>query len=421
MIVLDGAATLDFATIVRPGDTVVCAQGLAEPTVLTQKLADQRRAIGGRFTVFLGPSYAGTFNREHADAITFRSYCGTGGNGALHTQGILDIVPAHYSALPGLFADRLLPSDVVLLTAGEPDAQGRFNLGLNCDYVIDAARHARAVVVEVSSRIPWVHGTELPEDVRVTHVVRTHREPLHLASKSLDAATEQERAIAQNAAALVPDGATIELGVGLLPDLVLQGLKGKKNLGFHSGVIGDGLVDLIEAGVVNNALKPIDTGISVGGLLMGGRRLLDFAHRNRKILLRSSAYTHAIGVLSRIPNLVALNSAIEVDLTGQVNSEAIDGRYVGAIGGQVDFTRGGGASKGGLAVIMLASTAAGGKVGRIVPRLAGALVTTPRSDVDAVVTEFGVARLRGKSLKERARALIAIAHPEFRAELSRAA
>ena len=420
MIVLEGAAALDFATIVRPGDTVVCAQGLAEPTVLTRRLAIQRHEIGGRFTLFLGPSYAGTFTREHADRISFRSYCGTGGNGALQAQGLLDIVPAHYSALPGLFADRTLAADVVLLTAGEPDARGRFNLGLNCDYVIDAARHARAVVVEVSRRIPWVFGAELPEDVRVTHVVRTNREPLHLASKSLKAATDQERAIARQACALVPDGATIELGVGLLPDLVLQGLRDKKDLGFHSGVIGDGLVDLIEAGVVTNARKPIDTGISVGGLLMGGRRLLDFADRNPNILLRSGAYTHAIGVLSEIPDLVALNGAIEVDLTGQVNSETIEGRYVGAVGGQVDFTRGGGASKGGVGVIMLASTAAGGKASRIVPRLADAVVTTPRSDVDAVVTEFGVARLRGKSLKERAEALIAIAHPEFRAVLARA-
>lgn len=419
MIVLEGAAALDFATIVRPGDTVVCAQGLAEPTVLTQRLATQRHEIGGRFSLFLGPSYAGTFKREHADAISFRSYCGTGGNGTLHAAGVLDIVPAHYSALPGLFADRALPADVVLLTAGEPDARGRFNLGLNSDYIIDAARHARAVVVEVSKRIPWVFGAELTEDVRVTHVVRTDREPLHLAGKSLDTATDQERAIARNAASLVPDGGTIELGVGLLPDLVLQGLRHKKDLGFHSGVIGDGLVDLIEAGVVTNARKPIDTGISVGGLLMGGRRLLDFAHRNPRILLRTGSYTHAISVLSQIPNLIALNGAIEVDLTGQVNSETIDGRYAGAVGGQVDFTRGGGASKGGVAVIMLASTAAGGRVSRIVPRLAAAVVTTPRSDVDAIVTEFGIARLRGKSLKERAAALIAIAHPEFRAELAR--
>jgi acetyl-CoA hydrolase len=416
-VMLDDLAALDFSSIVRSGDTVVCGQGLAEPIALTAALVEQRNEIG-RFTMFIGPSYAGTFKNEHGDAIAFRSYCGTGNNSALHAAGILDVVPVHYSALSRLFADGDLRADVVLLTASEPDENGQYNLGLASDHIIEAARRAREVVIEVSDRIPWVFGAELPVDVRPTHVVRTGREPPELTRKGVHAATEAERSIVRHVCSLVQDGATIEFGIGTLPELVLQGLRNHKDIGVHSGVIGDGVVDLMEAGVVNNTRKPIDTGVSVGGLLMGSRRLLDFANRNRSLTLRPASYTHDAKVLQAIPQFMALNSALQIDLTGQVNAEALDGRYIGAVCGQVDFTRGGSTSPGGVAVTMLASRTQRRKVSSIVKRLNDGVVTTPRSDVDMVVTEWGVARLRGKSLRERATELIAIAHPDFRDELS---
>ena len=417
MMVLDTASTLGLSTIIRPGDTVVCAQGLSEPIALTSALTRQRTSIG-RFTVWLGPTYADTFRCLHGDVIAFRSWCGTGGNSALHAAGILEIVPAHYFELPRLFADGTLQSDVVLLSASEPDRDGRFNLGLACDYVIEAARRARAVIVEVSDRIPWVFGAELPEDIRPTHLLRTGRMPLELDRSNIAASTEQERAIARNACSLVTDGATIALGTGKLPELVLQSLRQHSDLGVHSGVIGEGIVDLVKAGVVSNTRKPIDTGVSVGGLLVGGPRLHEFAHRNPAVMLRSSSYTHDISVLREIPNFITLNGAIQVDLTGQVNAEVLHGRYSGAVGGQVGFIRGAAASIGGVAAVMLSSSGQKGNVSRIVPRLDDGVVTTPRSDVDAVVTEWGVARLRGKSLRQRAEALIAVAHPDLRDELA---
>ena len=418
MLALDHPDELDLAALLRPQDAIVCSQGLAEPVSLTTRLVQQRASFGP-VRLFVGPTFSDTFRPEHSDAITFQSYCGTGRNAALKSAGVLDIVPSHYSELPGLFAKGALPCDVALLTASEPDAQGRFNLGLTRDYVIEAARRARLVILEVSSRVPWVFGAELPSDIQPDIVLRTDREPLSLASKFSGAASEVERAIAARVSELIPDGAALELGIGVLPDLVLQALRGHRDLGIHSGVIGDGVVELMEAGVINNTRKLIDTGTTVAGLLMGSRRLLDFAHRNPCIRLAPASHTHDTGVLRAIPDFVALNGAIEVDLTGQVNAESLNGGYIGTVGGQLDFVRGANGSPGGRSIMLLPSTARNGTVSRIVPRMPDGVVTTPRSDADVIVTEWGAAELRGKSLRERVAAMIAIAHPDFRDEFRR--
>lgn len=407
---------LDFSAIVRPGDTVVCSQGLAEPVSLTRRLVEQRMRIG-RFKMFIGPSLSGVFRPEHADAIRFQSYCGTGSNAALSIGGALDVVPAHYSDFPRFFAQGTLPADVVLLSVGEPDAKGRFNLGISNDYVVDAARRARVVIAEINHRMPWVPGAELPDDVRPHLLVDEDREPLTMERSGQAGTTEQ--AIAQHVCQLVPDGATLEFGLGLLPDAVMQALAGHRDLGIHTGVIGDGIADLIEAGAVTNARKPVDHGISVAGMLLGSRRLLDFVDRNPLVRLRPATYTHDTATIRSIPNFVAINCALEVDLTGQVNSESLQGRYLGAIGGQVDFVRGANGSRGGRSIMILPSSSRDGSVSRIVPRLPDEVVTTARSDVDVVVTEHGVAELRGKSVPERMQAVAAIAHPRFREALER--
>jgi acyl-CoA hydrolase len=419
MIELDDPQALDFTALVRRGDTVVCAQGVAEPTTLTRRLVAQRAAIG-RFNVFVGPSYSDTFSPEHADHIAFRSYCGTSRNAALIAAAALDVLPVHYSQLSPLHASGALPADVVLMSASGPDDQGRFNLGLTHDYVLEAARRARTVVLEVSTRMPWVFGAELPHDIRPALLLHTDREPLTLDGRG-DASDPVESAIAGHVASLVPDGATLEMGIGSLPERVLQALQGHRDLGVHSAVIGDGVVDLMEAGVITNARKPIDTGVTVAGLLIGTRRLYDYAHRNPRIRLAPAQHTHATAVMAALPDFYAINGAVEVDLSGQLNAESSNGRYIGAVGGQVDFVRGANASPGGRALMVLPSTARGGTISRIVARLADGVVTTARSDVDAIVTEFGIAELRGKTLAERARALIAVAHPAHRETLERAA
>lgn len=416
MEILEDVAALDLCRFVRPGDMVVCSEGLSEPLPLTRRLVEQRHDIG-RFKLFLGPTYSRTFAPEHGDTIAFRSYCGTGRNAALFGAGVLDVVPGHFSDYPRFFAEGILPSDVVLMMVSEADADGR-HYALNNDYVIDAARRARAVIFEVSDKVPHTPGARLPDDIRPAAAVRTGREPLFLPETA--GASEADRAIARHAASLVPDGATIELGIGTLPDIVLDALRGHKDLGVHSGVMGDKVMELMECGVITNARKPIDTGVTVAGLLMGTRRLLDYVHRNDRVRLASAGHTHALDVLASLPNFIAINGAIEVDLTGQINAEVMGGKYIGATGGQVDFTRGGNASPGGRSIILLQSAVRDGSVSRIVKGLAGSPVTMARSDADFIVTEWGIAQLRGKTLAERAQAMIAIAHPDFRAGLERA-
>nr|WP_240958680.1 acetyl-CoA hydrolase/transferase C-terminal domain-containing protein [Sneathiella chungangensis] len=284
--------------------------------------------------------------------------------------------------------------------------------------MIDAARRARVVIAEISDRVPWTCGAELPEDIVPDVIVRTSREPISLGSS---APTEDDLKLARNVAEFIPDAATIEIGIGTIPDLVLEALSGHKNLALHSGVIGDVAVELIKKGVIDNSLKPFDQGVSIAGFLLGTRKLFDYAHENPSIRLAPTSHTHDIRVLSRLQNFYAVNAALEVDLTGQVNAEVIGNRYLGAVGGQVDFSRGANLSEGGRAIIAVSSTARGGSVSRIVNRIESGIVTTPRVDVDIIVSEWGSAELRGTTLKQRAERLCAIAHPKFREGLEREA
>jgi acyl-CoA hydrolase len=231
---------------------------------------------------------------------------------------------------------------------------------------------------------------------------------------------DTDLAIAKTVAGYIEDGAVLQVGIGATPDAILRLLHDRRDLGVHSGMIGDGLVELVEAGVITNARKPIDAGVSITGALIGTRRLYEFADRNPKISMRASSYTHNEATLSRLPQLVTINSAIEVDLTGQVNAEQSGDHYLGGTGGQVDYVRAGMRSRGGRSIIALPATAKGGKISRVTAALAGP-VTTARAEVDVIVTEFGAAELKGQPLGERARRLVAIAHPDFRAELDKAA
>jgi acetyl-CoA hydrolase len=225
--------------------------------------------------------------------------------------------------------------------------------------------------------------------------------------------------IGEIVASFIPDRVTVQLGIGALPVAVCRALIGHRDLGIHTGVVSDALVDLVEAGVVTNAHKGIDAGVSVIGGLFGSRRLFDFADRNPAVAMRSADYTHNIATLANIAALHSVNSAVEVDLSGQVNAELAGGRYVGAVGGQVDFVRGAWASAGGRSIIALPSTTPDGRISRIVTSLGGNPVTTARADADVFITEFGIAELRGCSFTERARRLAAIAHPDFRDDLLR--
>ena len=404
---------LDLSRHIGRGAMVVWGQAVAEPTTLTAALFAQRHQIGG-FRCFVGSPAPGTSTAiEHRDCVSFYSYTGAGVNGALAQHNALDIAPVHYSELPRLLgATGPLAVDAVLLRVPRPDRSGRFSIGMANEYLTAALDSARTVIVEVDDSLPLIRGRTLdPADV--TAVVDSHSGPLTMPARE---PTDTDLRIADHVAALIDDGSTLEFGIGSLPDAIAGRLTGHRRLGIHTGALGDGVAALLESGAADNSRKHRDTGITVAGVSMGSARVLTLLRNDPHLEIRETEYTHDAEVLASQRSFVAVNSAVEVDLSGQVNAEVADGRYVGAVGGAIDFARGARNSAGGTAIIALPSTARGRS--RIVNRLGGP-VSTPRSDVGVIVTEFGVADLRGRTITERVETMIAIAHPDHRNELDR--
>ena len=405
--------SVDFASIVRAGDHVVVGQGAAEPLTLTRQLVAQKDRIGP-FEIFLGPVYSDTFAAERTVGIRFSSYGAIGRASALSRSGRLDVARQPYGALGAAFTGGALKADVVLIQLAAPLPGRRPSFGLAHDYLVAAARQARAVVAEINPDVPWTHGAEVPEDFPLHLGVPAAYPPLDVAPSPL---TEMETRIAAHVAGLVPNGAVLQSGVGAVPDAILAGLTRHRDLGFHSGLLTDRALDLIESGAVTNASKTFDRGVTVANVLFGTARLRAYAHDNPAIRVAPPSHTHGLPVLRRIEKFTAINSAIEVDLAGRINSETADGNYVGAIGGLRDFIAGANAAEGGRAIIALPATARSGQ-SRIVADVA--TVSVECDAADAFVTEWGVAELRGCDPDERARRMIAIAAPQFRDDLARA-
>lgn len=408
-----------FDTVLRQGDRISFGQACSEPVGLVRELVRQAESLHaalGRLQLFVAGSYSGLLQPAHGAWFDFCGYGAFGDAAALARAGLLEIYPAHYSQLPCLMAGALRP-DVVLLQLSSPDANGRHSLGVASDFQLAAARQARVVIAEVNARAPFSPHALLPDDVRLDHVVHTDELLVEGPRSASDPVSEK---VAGQVAALVADGATLQMGIGSLMDAICRELRSHKDLGIHTGILSDGMADLMRRGVVTNTRKGSHAGQSVAGSLFGSRELFEFAHHNADLCLAETHVTHGSASLSKQLRFCSINSAVEVDLTGQVNAEVSGGRYVGAVGGQVDFVRAAANSEGGLSIIALPSSAKAGKISRIVSRLAGP-VTTPRSDVDYVVTEWGAARLRNRSLRERARAMAEIAHPEHRESLLAAA
>ncbi len=424
---ISDVGALDLTRYVRPGATVAWGQGCAEPLTLTEALAAQRKQLGG-VRCFTGISSSPAVRPEHCDHLSFTSYTAAGANRALSLAGLLEVVPCHYSRLPDLLGDGPLRADVLFLSLPPAGPDGRFAPGLGADYITPLIGRAGTVIAEVNDQVPEIGGRRLePDEIDVT--VRTSRPPAEYADKP---ASDVDMAIAAHVAGLVPDGATLQVGIGRLPAVIVRHLGGHRDLGVHSGMITDGIAGLIEAGVVTGARKSLDRGLVVTGFLMGTRALIARAAVDKSIRLRDTRYTHDHAVLAAQHALVAINSAVEVDLTGHANIEVAAGRYVGGIGGAADFLRGAARSAGGVPVIALPSTtgpsttgpatgpATAGRASRIVARLSGP-AGLARADAGVIVTEYGVADLRGLSLARRREAMIAIAHPGHRADLEAAA
>ena len=332
-------------------------------------------------------------------------------------EGRADFTPVFLSDIPHLFNTRRIPLDVAMLQLSPPDKHGYCTLGTSADAAVAASRSARILIAEINDQMPRTHGNTLVHIDRLTAFIHTNRPlPEHPPGEP----SEAESAIGSHIASLIPDGATLQMGIGAIPDAVLARLFDKRDLGVHTEMFSDRVIDLVEAGIITNRRKRVHPGRITTSFVNGSRRLYDFVDDNPFVEFYSADHTNDTAVIRRNENVVAINSALEVDLSGQVVADSIGFRMYSGIGGQMDFMRGAALSPGGVPVIALPSTAAGGTMSRIVTSVKpGAGVVTTRGHVHWIVTEYGAVDLWGKSLRERADALISIAHPDFRAELRR--
>ena len=403
---------LRLADHIKAGACVSWGQGSGEATTLVEKLVVERSEIGP-LRAFTGLSLSDALLPEHTDFIKAFSFGALGNNSRLQKAGVLTLYPCNYSAVSANIREGRFPIDTVFVQISAAGPDGSHSLGYCNDFLPVAMQRAKLVIGEINSNVPWTYA-DVPLDEKLfDFAIETDRMPPELAPTY---ASDEETVIGANVAALVKDGATLEYGIGSLPGAILKALGGHQNLGLHTGLITEDIIDLVEAGIINNSRKAVFAGLNIGAFCIGGKRLRDFLHCNEAFQLQPSWATHSPKILSQLDNLVAINSALEVDLYGQVNTEQIGERYIGAIGGQVDFMHAASTNPNGLAIIAISATTGEG-MSRIVPKLNGPYVTTSRGDIDAVVTEFGVADLRGRSLRDRGLLLCEIAAPQFREQM----
>jgi acetyl-CoA hydrolase len=410
----------DAVKAVRSGQRVYIGGGCGVPVVLAGELA--RRAPELRDVEIIHILTAGTsawVTPEASSAFRVNSlFIGPNVRGAVR-EGRADFTPVFLSEIPRLFREGHLPIDVALIAVSPPDEHGYCSYGVEVGVTKPAVESARVVIAEINPRMPRVWGNSFIHISRIDYCVEVdyplpefrQGEPAPLYSR-----------IGRHVADLIEDGATLQMGIGAIPNAVLDYLGDKRDLGVHSEMFSDGIIDLVQRGVITGARKTLLPGKLVAGFVLGTERVYRFIHNNPIIELRTTDFTNDPFTISRNDKMVAINAALQVDLTGQVCADSIGTKFYSGVGGQADFIRGAARSKGGKPIIALPSTALGGTVSRIVSTLEpGAGVTTSRNDVHYIVTEYGVAYLYGKTVRQRAEALIAVAHPDFRAELAAAA
>ena len=401
---------------VRSGGRVWVQSGVGTPSTLVQAMVargGELRDVEVVHMMTLGsadytrPEYEGRFRHRGL-------FLGANTRDAV-AAGRADYTPIFLSEIEELMTTGAMPLDVVLMQVSPPDAHGFVSLGTTVDCTLTAARCASVVIAEVNDQMPRTHGNTFLHVSRISAIVETSRPLLELQSEPF---TDVHLRVARNVASLIPDGATLQTGIGGIPEAVLTCLDDKRDLGIHSEMLSDSVIDLMEAGIINGDRKSVKRGKAVAAFVLGTKRLFDFIHDNPSFSFHPIRYTNDPFVVAQNDRMVAINSALQVDLTGQVCADSLGTRPYSGFGGQLDFIRGAARSRGGVPIIALLSTARGGQVSRIVPMLEpGAGVVTSRADVHYVVTEYGIAYLHGKTLRERAEALIAIADPRFRAEL----
>lgn len=406
---------------IKSGDRVVFAHAVAEPFVLVDAMVANAAAYKDVEICHMVSLGKGEYTKaELQENFRFNGWFTGAPTRNCIGQGHGDFTPVFFHEVPEYIRRGLFAMDVMMVTVSPPDEHGYCCVGVSADYTMQGIESAKIVLAEVNDQMPVVYGDTFVHISKLDKIVETSRP---LPEIGLPKIGETEKAIGKHCATLIADGSTLQLGIGAIPDAVLQELKDKKDLGIHSEMISDGVVDLYEAGVINNSKKGLHKGKMIVTFLMGTKRLYDFACNNPAVEMHTVDYCNHPAIVAQNTNLVSINSCIAVDFMGQVVSDSIGTKQFSGVGGQVDFVRGAAMSldKKGIAIIAMPSVTVkkdGSMISKITPYIEhGAAVTTSRNDVDYIVTEYGIAPLKGQTLKTRARNLINIAHPDFREEL----
>ncbi|MCF7825176.1 MAG: 4-hydroxybutyrate CoA-transferase [Candidatus Marinimicrobia bacterium] len=405
-------------SLIKSRDSIYLHAGAATPQLLVDAFSKRAMELEGlTISHILTLGEAKYVAPEMAGHVRLNSlFTGTNVRESVNT-GRADWTPIFLSEIPGLFKNGHIPVDVALIHISPPDSHGFCSFGVSTDTTIAACKAAKIIVAMVNRQMPRVHGDNFIHASKLDFIVEAN-EPLFQTPKA--DLSERHMQIGKYIASLIEDGSTLQMGIGAIPDATLFYLKEKRNLGIHTEMFSDGVVELVESGVINGEEKTLHPGKVVSSIVMGSQHVYDFIDENPFMEFHPTDYVNDPYIIAQNNKMVAINSSIEIDLTGQVCSDSMGRSNFSGIGGQVDFMRGASRSPGGKPIIAMPSTARDGTQSRIVLDLKpGAAVTTSRGDVHYIVTEFGVAHLHGKTLKERAKALIAIAHPDFREELER--
>ena len=405
---------------VHNGDTIVVPTAVAEPPALLTALSEHRRDFRDvKVSQILAVRKFGYLDPATAEHVRHTAYFFSGATRPGFREGVVDFTPSYFSEMPQLIDRNLMPAEVVFTQVSPMDQHGYFSLGIAADYTMAAIRKARAVIVEVNENVPFAFGNCHLHISQVTALVENNEPVLEVGLPTIGPVQE---AIGKYVADMIEDGSTLQIGYGGIPDAVVMQLTHKKDLGIHTEMIGDGILTLVEAGAVTNRRKNYLPGKMVATFALGSKKLYDWIDRNPMFEMHPVDFTKDPYLAGQNDNLIAINATLEIDFLGQCGSESLGPIPYSGTGGQSDFVRAANRSKGGKAFIVLPSTAKDGAISRIVPTLTpGTHVSTSKNDINYVVTEYGVAQLRGKTAKQRCQALIAIAHPDFRAELTESA
>lgn len=404
--------------LIKSGNRVALAHSVGEPSHIIEAMVANRESYRDVEITHMVPMGKAEYAQPGMEPYFRHNSVFVGGA----TRGTIkaghgDFTPCYFSQIPNLF-NRTMPLDVAVIHVSPPDAHGYCSCGVSVDYTKKSADMAKVVIAQVNKHMPRTLGDSFVHVSKFTAIVEHDAPLIELPPPKI---SDVEKAIGENCARLINDGDCLQLGIGAIPDAVLLFLKQKKNLGIHSEMFSDGVVELVEAGVVNHAKKNFMPGKAIATFLMGTKRLYDYVDNNPSVHMAPSTWVNNPYIAGQNDNLVSVNSCVQVDLLGQVCSESVGPTQISAVGGQVDFVRAASLSRGGRSIIAMGSTAGGGKISKIVPVLdEGACVTTNRYDVEYIITEHGIANLKYRTVRDRASMLIDVAHPDFRDQLKEA-